>query len=59
MLKTTWYQVEPYDLMTPVYEGEKYEWEGKHSATGCVATAMAQVMYYHQWPQTATTTIPS
>ena len=59
MLKTTWYQVEPYDLMTPVYDGEKYGWEGKHSATGCVATAMAQVMYYHQWPQDATTTIPS
>ena len=60
MLQTTWYQIEPYDLMTPVYEGtEKSSWKGKHSATGCVATAMAQVMYYHRWPQDATTTIPS
>ena len=59
MLKTTWYQEEPYNLMAPVYDGEKYDWEGKRSVTGCVATAMAQVMYYHQWPQEATTTIPS
>ena len=60
MLQTTWYQIEPYDLMTPVYDGtEKSDWKGKHSATGCVATAMAQVMYYHRWPQDATTTIPS
>ncbi len=60
MLQTTWYQIEPYDLMTPVYDGtEKSSWKGKHSATGCVATAMAQVMYYHRWPQDATTTIPS
>ena len=60
LLHTTWYQVNPYDLMTPVYEGtEKSSWKGKHSATGCVATAMAQVMYYHRWPQDATTTIPS
>ena len=59
LLKTTWYQVEPYDLMTPLYEGNKYTWKGKRCATGCVATAMAQVMYYHQWPQDATTTIPS
>jgi hypothetical protein len=27
--------------------------------TGCVATAMSQVMYYWQWPQSATTTIPA
>ena len=60
LLQTTWYQLEPYDQMTPVYDGEKKaSWKGKHSATGCVATAMAQVMYYHRWPQDATTTIPS
>ena len=23
---------------------------GQSSATGCVATAMAQIMYYHKWP---------
>ena len=24
---------------------------GKHCQTGCVATAMAQVMNFHQWPK--------
>ena len=60
LLQTTWYQVEPYNLLAPVYNGEeKSEWKGKRSATGCVATAMAQVIYYHRWPQDATTTIPT
>ena len=60
LLQTTWYQVDPYNLLAPVYNGEeKSEWKGKRSATGCVATAMAQVIYYHRWPQDATTTIPT
>lgn len=41
---TKWDQGEPYnDLCPTLYDGSK-------AATGCVATAMAQVMYYHQWP---------
>lgn len=31
---------------------------GKHCVTGCVATAGAQVMYYHKWPKTATQSVP-
>lgn len=31
---------------------------GKHCLTGCVATAGAQVMYYHKWPRTATQSVP-
>ena len=27
---------------------------GQSSATGCVATAMAQIMYYHKWPMQGT-----
>lgn len=27
---------------------------GKESVTGCVATAMAQLMYYHKWPERGT-----
>ena len=27
--------------------------------SGCVATAFAQIMYYHKWPQTATKQIPA
>ncbi len=31
---------------------------GKHCLTGCVATAMAQIMYYHHWPQNYTKEVP-
>lgn len=58
MLKTTWYQTAPYNLMTPIYNGDNEKLKGKHGATGCTATAMAQVMYYHQWPKKATQPIP-
>lgn len=40
-----WDQTWPYNLLTPYYVGTT------HSATGCVATAMAQIMYYHRWPE--------
>ncbi|MBR5084259.1 MAG: C10 family peptidase [Prevotella sp.] len=52
LLPTLWSQNEPYNLLCPQFDGQR-------SLTGCVATAMAQVMYYHQWPQDATTIIPS
>lgn len=41
-----WSQDSPYNDLCPSY--------GLNSkcATGCVATAMAQVMYYHKWPVT-------
>lgn len=42
--KTAWNQLEPYNLMTPQYVGTT------HAATGCAATAMAQIMYYHKYP---------
>ena len=58
MLKTTWYQTAPYNLLTPIYEGDNEKLKGKHGATGCTATAMAQVMYYHQWPIEATQPVP-
>ena len=32
---------------------------GNHCVTGCVATAMAQVMKYHEWPQSYSTEIPA
>ena len=52
LLQTLWSQNEPYNLLCP-------EFDGQNSLTGCVATAMAQVMNYHQWPQDATAAIPS
>lgn len=52
LVTTTWNQGAPYNNMCPEFSS------GNRSATGCVATAMAQVMNYHQWPTTATTAIP-
>lgn len=46
MLTCTWNQRAPYNLLCP-------DSSGVHAATGCVATAMAQVAYYHKWPVTA------
>lgn len=48
-----WNQDAPYNLLTPLREGyslDKGETETVHAPTGCVATALAQVMKYHQWP---------
>lgn len=44
LLSTHWDQDYPYNDLCPEYEA------GKKSATGCVATAMAQVMAYWQYP---------
>ena len=66
LLTCTWNQTAPYNNETPTYYGQT-GWDDQgnpvygdiHCVTGCVATAMAQVMYYHRWPQAATTAIPS
>ncbi len=52
LLRTKWDQGAPYNTLCPVINGVK-------TVTGCVATAMAQIMYYHKWPQEATTAIPA
>lgn len=44
MCKTEWNQDAPYNDDCPLYEGQR-------SVTGCVATSMAQVMKYHNYPQ--------
>lgn len=67
LVKTHWNQDAPYNNQCPYYknEGSSYSYnttggEGyQHCATGCVATAMAQVMYHNQWPTDATTAIPA
>ena len=46
-----WNQMAPYNNMCPLYEGTN------RSVTGCVATAMAQVMMYYQYPKELKTTI--
>ncbi len=44
LVATTWNQGSPYNLYTPTYGNNR------HYATGCVATAMAQVMNFHEYP---------
>lgn len=44
LCKTAWGQGEPFNLECPDYYGEK-------CLSGCVATALAQIMKYHNWPQ--------
>jgi hypothetical protein len=51
-LKSQWDQRAPYNNQTPT-DG------GQHCVTGCVATALAQLMNYHKWPQDSTPVIPS
>ncbi len=43
LLSCLWSQSEPYYNQCPIYQGER-------SVTGCIATAMAQVMYYWKYP---------
>lgn len=45
LLTTKWNQHSPYNLLCP-YDAEN----DALSVTGCVATAMAQIMKYHEWP---------
>ncbi|MEG1916967.1 MAG: C10 family peptidase, partial [Muribaculaceae bacterium] len=46
LLKTiAWNQDAPYNNLCPVMKN------GERTVTGCVATAMAQIMYYHNWPE--------
>ena len=54
MVETQWNQMEPYNYMCPIIRGEAVR-----SVTGCVATAMAQIMYYHKWPVAETKAIPA
>ena len=51
MLTSRWDQGAPYYYQCPKV-GSKYCY------TGCVATAMAQVMYYYRWPETTSKAIP-
>ncbi len=44
LLNTLWGQTSPYNRYTPVENG-------KNTPAGCVATAMAQCMQLHRWPE--------
>lgn len=51
LTKTLWDQGAPYNNYAPTISTGK-------TVTGCVATAMAQVMYYHRWPMGETVAVP-
>ena len=59
LLKTQWYQLEPYWNDVPLYDGANPDWKGLPSPSGCVATAMAMVMNYYQWPKESCPEIPA
>ena len=44
MITAKWDQRQPYNVFCPVTDNQ-------YSLTGCMATALAQVMYYHRWPK--------
>ena len=44
IIQTKWNQGNPYNLLCP-------ELNGQLSVTGCVATALSQIMYFHKTPQ--------
>lgn len=47
MIKSHWSQSSPYNDQAPVAQG----YYGYHCQSGCVATAMAQVLHYYQLPK--------
>ena len=51
LLTCIWNQSAPYNNMCPTYTKDG---ETKRAVTGCVATAAAQIMYYHRWPEHGT-----
>ena len=52
LIKTNWNQGNPYNNLCPTIDGE-------HVVTGCVATSMAQVMFYHKYSTTPCAPIPA
>ena len=49
LMTCRWNQSAPYNDLAPAYDDN-----GSKCVTGCVATAMAQIMYYHRYPQQGT-----
>ncbi len=52
LTQTRWTQRGPFNLLCQTSDGQT-------AVAGCVANALAQVMFYHQWPLTETTEIPA
>ena len=52
LVSASWSQNSPFNYRLPLING-------KHAYVGCVATALAQVLYYWKWPIRPTRSIPS
>lgn len=52
LITTKWNQGAPFNSSCPKFDGAGY------AATGCVATAAAQILRYHEWPKDNTKLIP-
>ena len=52
LLEAEWDQTKPFNDQCPVMNGDT-------CVTGCVATAMSQIMYYYKYPAKTTANIPS
>ncbi|MDR0832885.1 MAG: thiol protease/hemagglutinin PrtT [Candidatus Symbiothrix sp.] len=57
LIQSKWDQSAPYNNSCPLVPAGKQN-AGTLTITGCMATAMAQVMRYHQYPIQRTATIP-
>lgn len=58
LIKTHWNQIAPYWDQVPTYQGPDPNLRNKQCLVGCVATAMAQIMNYWQWPNTVPDGLP-
>ena len=55
LVKTTWDQVAPYNTAIPwIFDSSADYTDANALATGCVATAAAQIMKYHEYPTQGT-----
>lgn len=50
LLTSEWSQSSPYNDLCPLQNGAR-------SVTGCVATAISQILFYHKWPQESTASV--
>ncbi len=60
LITTKWDQATPYWNDCPQFMNSDNEADGYELAyTGCVATSMSQIMYFHKYPQETTKEIPA
>jgi len=59
LITSHWDQATPYWNHCPQFMASTEDTVGELAYTGCVATSMAQIMNYHQWPAQTTQVIPS